>query len=183
MGSRVFLPLIAVLALGGCNKAAEPGSAGASDPAANAKAAAAAGAVHFQPGLYQSKVEIKQIDMPGMPPAVLAAMKSRMFEKPLSYCLTPEDAAKGAEAMKQRMSKGQCQFDRFSAEGGTIDSSMTCQLNGQRTMHAVAHGTFTDTGSVTSSTMDMAMGGAGNGAGKMHIEQVTTTTRTGDCPK
>ena len=178
MRSRVIL--LAALALGACNKAGNTVSAGASDPAANAKAAAA---VHFQPGLYQSKVEIKQLDMPGMPPAALTAMKSRMFEKPLSYCLTPEDAAKGAEAMKQRMSKGQCQFERFSAEGGTIDSSMTCQLNGQRTMHAVAHGTFTDTGSVTSSTMDMAMGGAGNGAGKLHIEQVTTTTRTGDCPK
>jgi hypothetical protein len=165
----IALPLIAVLSLGACNKAADPVVAGSSDPAANAKAVAAAGGVHFQPGLYQSKVEIKQLDMPGMPPAALAAIKSRMVEKPLTYCLTPEDAAKGAEAMKQRMGKGQCQFDSFNAAGGTIDSSMTCQLGGQGTMHVVAHGTFTDTGSVTASTMDMAMGGAKNGVGKMHV--------------
>lgn len=183
MRLSIALPLIAVLSLGACNKAADPGGTGSSDPAANAKAAAAASEVHFQPGLYQSKVEIKQMDMPGMPPAVVAAMKTRMFEKPLTYCLTPEDAAKGAEAMKQRMGKGQCQFDSFNATGGTIDSSMTCQLGGQGTMYAVAHGTYTDTGSITASTMDMAMGGAKNGAGKMHIEQVTTTSRVGDCTK
>ena len=179
----VFL-LITVLGLGACNRAVEPGAA-SSDAAA--KATAAAVEVHFQPGLYQSKIDIKQLDMPGMPPAVIAAMKSRMFEKPLTYCLTPEDAAKGAESMKQRMGKGQCQFDRFNAAGGTIDSSMTCQLGGKGSMHAVAHGTYTDTGSVTASTMDMAMGGAPDGAPggatKLHIEQITTTTRVGDCTK
>ena len=179
MRLSISLPLIAVLSLGACNKAADPGGTGSSDPAANAKAAAAASEVHFQPGLYQSTVEIKQMDMPGMPPAVVAAMKGRMFEKPLTYCLTPEDAAKGADAMKQRMGKGQCQFDRFNAAGGIIDSSMTCQLGDKGTMHAVAHGTYTDTGSVAASTMDMTMGGAG----KIHIEQVTTTTRVGDCTK
>ena len=183
MRLSIALPLIVVVALGACNKAADPGGTGSSDPAAAGKAAAAAGAMHFRPGLYQSKVEIKQLDMPGMPPAVLAAMKSRMLEKPLTYCLTPEDAAKGAEAMKERLGKGQCEFDSFKAEGGTMDSSMTCQLGGKGTMHAVAHGTYTETGSVTASTMDMAMGDGKSGPGKMHMEQVTTTTRIGDCTK
>ena len=172
------LPLIAMLALGACNKAADPG-----DPAGKNQAAAALDEVHFQPGLYQAKVEIKQLEMPGMPPAVVAAMKTRMFEKPLTYCLTPEDAAKGAEAMKERMAKGQCQFDRFNAVGGKIDSRMTCQLGDKGTMRAVAHGTYTATGSVTASTMDMAMAGGNSAAGKMHMEQVTTTTRVGDCTK
>lgn len=175
----LVLPLIAVLWLGACNKAADPATGAASDPAANAKAAAAVAEVHFQPGLYQSKVEIKQLDMPGLPPQVVAAMKTRMLDKPLTYCLTPEDAAKGAQAMKERMGKGQCQFDKFAAAGGTIDSEMTCQLGGKGTMHAVAHGTYTETGSVTSSSVDIAMAGAG----KMHMEQVTTTTRVGDCTK
>ena len=179
MRLSIALPLMAVLALGACNKAADPGGTGSSDPAANAKAAAAASEVHFQPGLYQSKIEIKQMDMPGMPPAVVASMKTQMAEKPLTYCLTPEDAAKGAEAMKERMGKGQCQFDSFNAAGGKIDSSMTCQLGAKGTMHAVAHGTYTATGSVTASTMDMTM----DGVGKMHMEQVTTTSRVGDCTK
>lgn len=179
MRMPVVLPLIAVLGLGACNQAAEPG-AGSGDGAAKASAAAE---LHFQPGLYQSKIDIKQLDVPGLPPPVIAMMKSKMLEKPLTYCLTPEEAAKGAEAMKQRMGKGQCQFDSFNAVGGTLNSRMTCQLGGKGTMQIEAHGTYTETGSVTASTMDMAPAGAAGAAGKMHIEQVTTTTRVGDCTK
>ena len=173
----VVLPLLAVFALEACNKGADP------DSDVAAKASAAALAIHFQPGLYQSKIDLKQLDMPGMPPQVIAAMKGRMFEKPLTYCLTPEEAAKGTEALKQRMGKGECKFDRFEASGGKLASSMTCQIGGKGTMHIEAHGTYTETGSVTASTLDMAPAGAAGAAGKMHIEQVTTTTRVGDCPK
>ena len=168
--------LISALCLTACNKA---GTA-SNDPAANAKAAADAVAdIRFQPGLYQAKVEIKQLDIPGMPPQVVAAMKTRMLGQPLTYCLTPEDAAKGAQVMKERMGKGQCQFTRFNAAGGTIESEMTCNAGGKGEMHAVTHGSYTDTGSVTASSVDVAMGPTG----KMHMEQVTTTTRVGDCTK
>ena len=176
----IVLPLIAVLCLTACNKGSAPAGSSASDPAANPKSAADAAAdIRFQPGLYQAKVDIKQFDMPGLPPQVVAAMKSRMLDKPLTYCLTPEDAAKGAHVMKERMGKGQCQFTRFNAAGGKMDSEMTCNAGGQGEMHAVAHGTYTDSGSITSSRVDVAMGPTG----KMHMEQVTTTTRIGDCPK
>ena len=178
----VVLPLIAVLGLGACNQAAERG-AGSGDAASKASAAAVAAEVHFQPGLYQSKIDIKQLEIPGMPPPVIAMMKSKMLEKPLTYCLTPEDAAKGAEAMKQRLGKGECKFDSFNAVGGKLDSRMTCQLGGKGTMQLEAHGTYTETGSVTASTMDMAPAGASGAAGKIQIEQVTTTTRIGDCTK
>ena len=78
----VVLPLIAVLGLGACNQAAERG-AGSGDAASKASAAAVAAEVHFQPGLYQSKIDIKQLEIPGMPPPVIAMMKSKMLEKPL----------------------------------------------------------------------------------------------------
>lgn len=176
----LILPLVVVLSLTACNKAGSPSGAASGDPAAYAKAAAEAAAdIHFQPGLYQAKVEIKQLDMPGLPPEVVTAMKTRMLDKPLAYCLTPQDAAKGVQVMKERMGKGQCQFDKFNASGGAMDSEMTCQMGGKGSMHAVAHGTYTDTGSVTASSVDMAMGGAS----KMHMEQVTTTIRVGDCNK
>ena len=41
------------------------------------------------------------------------------------------------------------------------------------------HGTYTDTGSVTTASVDMAM----TGVSKMHLEQVNTTTRIGECTK
>ena len=174
------VPLILALSLTACHKAGTSAGNNSGESSANANAAAeAVSDIHFQPGLYQAKVEIKQLDIPGMPPQMIAAMKSRMLGKPLSYCLTPEDAAKGAQAIKDRMGKGQCQFDRFDASGGTIDSSMTCNKGGKGEMHAASHGTYTDTGNVVASSVDVAMGPTG----KMHMEQVTTTTRVGDCTK
>ena len=52
------LPMIALLALAACNKGGAPSQSGASDPAANAKAAAVMSEMHLQPGLYASKVEV-----------------------------------------------------------------------------------------------------------------------------
>lgn len=175
----VTVSLIAVLGLSACHKAADSGAGAPSDPAAVAKALAAAQDFHMQPGLYRTTIAIKQFDMPGMPAAVVASMKQHMADKPVTYCLTLEDANKGVEALKQGMAKANCQFDSFSAAGGKLDSSVTCNFDGKGSMHAVSHGTYTDTGSVAASTAEVAMGGAG----KMRIEQVTTTTRVGDCTK
>ena len=178
----VTVSLIAILALSACHQADDSGASAAGDPAAGAKVLAAAQDFHMQPGLYRTTIDIKQFDMPGMPTAVVNAMKQSMAEKPITYCLTPEDASKGVEALKRGMAKGKCQFDSFNAAGGKLDSSLTCNFDGKGSMHAVSHGTYTDTGSVAASTAEVAMGGVGGGAGKMRIEQVTTTTRTGDCP-
>ena len=165
----IVLPLLVLLSLGACSKPADPA----------AKAAAALDEVRFKPGLYQTKVEIKQFDMPGMPPQVVAMMKSKMLAQPLTYCLTPQDAAKGAQGMKEQMGKGQCRFDKFNAAGGTMDSEMTCNSGGKGEMHMVAHGNYSDSGNVVTASVDVGTGATG----KMHMEQVTTTTRIGDCTK
>lgn len=180
MRHAIVLPLVAVLSLAACNKGgsgSEAGGAAAGGSAAD-KIAAAVSEMKIQPGLYQSTVEMKAIDMPGLPPAVAEGVKKGLAGKPLTYCITPEDAAKGIESMKQHMAKGQCQFDKFNASGGTIDNEMTCQT-GKGSMHVVGHGTYTDTGSVVASTADMS----GPGGKMMHMEQVTTTKRIGDCTK
>ncbi|MFM5917926.1 MAG: DUF3617 domain-containing protein [Novosphingobium sp.] len=184
MRYAAILPLAAALSLVACNKPGNGSDAGGSTAAGNGgslpeKVVAAATEMRLQPGLYQATVDVKAFDVPGMPPQVAAAVKSNMAGKPMTFCLSAEDAAKGVEAMKEHIGKGgKCQFNKFQASGGTIDQDMTCQM-GQGTMHVVGHGTYTDTGSVVASTADMsAPGGKG-----MHVEQVTTTKRVGDCTK
>lgn len=176
MRLSVSLTLIALIALSGCNKAAENG---AIDPAAGAKAMAAADDFHMEPGLYRTTVVLKQINVPDLPPQVSAMLKQRMIEKPITYCLTPEDATKGLEAMKERMGKGKCHFDSFNAVGGKLDSNFTCDVGGKGSMRVTSHGTYTETGSVSTASVDMTMAGAS----KMQLEQVNTTTRIGDCVK
>ena len=179
MRLSISLPLLAALALTACNKGGAPSSDAASSGGANGKAIAAVqSGLHLQPGLYSSKVEITQFDMPGVPPGALGMIKARMAEKQVTYCLTPADAARGAEAMKERMSKGKCQFGKFDAAGGQIDAVMSCQM-GTGTLKVVSKGTFTDTGTVTQGTADMTMPG-GKG---MHMATTTVTQRVGDCSK
>ncbi len=175
----IVLPLAAALALTACNKAGSgSGTATATGGSTPEQAAAALSSVHMQPGLYQAKIDIKAFDMPGMPEAVAAGVKGSMANKPMTYCLSAEDAAKGAEAMKAHMAKGKCQFNKFDVAGGTVDTAMSCQL-GKGTLTAVGKGTYTDTGTVVASTSDMTMGGGR----KIHIEEVVTTTRVADCTK
>ena len=176
MRPPVSLAMIALLALSACNKAPENGAA---DPAAGAKALAAADNFQMQPGLYRTTIDLKQINVPDLPPQVLAMLKQRMVEQPITYCITPADAAKGLEAMKERLGKGKCQFDSFNAAGGKLDANFTCDMGGKGSMKVASHGSYTDTGSVTTASVDMAMAGVN----KMHLEQVNTTTRIGDCTK
>lgn len=173
------LPLIAALSVTACNKGGTSSDTAAGNGGSiPERAAAALSSVHLQPGLYQAKIDIKALDMPGMPEAVAAGVKGSMANKPMTYCLSAEDAAKGAEAMKEHMAKGKCQFNRFDVAGGTIDTAMSCQM-GNGTLTATGHGTYTDTGTVVASTSDMTMAGGR----KMHIEEVVTTTRVGDCTR
>ena len=133
----------------------------------------------MQPGLYRTTVDLKQIQVPDLPPQILAMLKQRMAEKPITYCVTPEDAAKGLDALKERLGKGKCQFERFDAAGGTLDAAFTCDVGGKGSMKVASHGTYTETGSVSTASVDMTMAGVS----KMHLEQVNTTTRVGDCTK
>ena len=176
MRRPVALAMITLLALSACNKAPKNG---AGDPAAGAKAMAAADDFHIQPGLYRTTIDLKEINVPDLPPQVLAMMKQRMMEKPITYCVTPEDAAKGLDAMKNQLGKGKCQFDSFNAADGKLDANFTCDVGGKGSMKVASHGNYTDTGSVTTASVDMAMAGVS----KMHLEQVNTTTRIGDCTK
>ncbi|MFM5895843.1 MAG: DUF3617 domain-containing protein [Novosphingobium sp.] len=178
MRIAIVLPLAAALSLAACNKAGGGSDAGGGSGSMPEKVAAAVSEMKIQPGLYQATVDIKAVDMPGLPPAVLDGVKKGMAGKPLTYCISAEDAAKGIAAMKEHMAKGKCQFDKFDAANGTIDQSMTCQM-GKGTMHVIGHGTYTDAGSVVASTTDMS----GPGGKTMHLEQVTTTKRVGDCTK
>jgi hypothetical protein len=102
-----------------------------------------AAAAQVTPGQWETTVTIKSMDMPGAPPQVAQMMKSRMAGgKPTrtSYCVTPEQAAKGPQEMlKQNPS---CRFTKFSMAGGKIATEMTCKQDGG-TMTAKSSGSYT----------------------------------------
>jgi len=175
MRKSLIVPIaLSALALGACSKQAATTDAPAQ---ANADKAAAEMAFRFSPGQYRTTIEVTDFAMPGMPPQAETQMKA-MFAKAASqeYCLKPEDAAKGIEAMKENMAKGDCKFDKFEASGGTVSSAFTCKSDGME-MHSTSQGTYSDTGSQVAIKADMK---APDGK-TMHIEQTVKTERIGDC--
>lgn len=87
-----------------------------------------AGESFVRPGLWESKVVIEQLDMPGIPPEMAANMKKMMAEdqaRSSKSCLTPEDVKKPKEDFFAGKNKG-CRYDRFTMGGGKIDAVMRC---------------------------------------------------------
>lgn len=134
------------------------------------------------PGQYKQTMEIKKIDVPGMPPEAAGQMKAMMEKSQVrEFCLTREDSEKGFRDMFKDMGKrdGQCTWARFDVSGGQIDAQMECQsTEGGKGVIKLA-GTVSETGSDV--TMDMDMSGARQPMGNMKMTMHMTTQRLGDC--
>lgn len=180
---------LAPLALAACssNEAVEADSSGAevADAAPEGMGteeivAAMKDGVRPLPGQYSSKVELVDLDMPGMPADQLGQMKSMMagsMAKVTSYCLTKEQAEKGFEEMA-RNAQDNCKVESFDVDGGKFSGRMRCSGEGSEgTM------TMTGTGTETGSDMQMAMdmNSASLPGGKMAMKMHVTTQRIGDC--
>ncbi|MBA4160567.1 MAG: hypothetical protein C0515_00450 [Novosphingobium sp.] len=177
MRTTIALLALSSFALAACGQSGSDSSAPVQSVEPGKSAAEVA--FQFQPGQYRTTIKINKFDIPGVPAAALERMKGAMG-KPIemTYCMSPEKAAMGTEAMKENMAKGKCQFEKFEAWGGTVDSVMVCDSEGMK-IRSTSHGTYSPTGSLITATGDMA----GPGGQKTHVEQTITMERTGDCVK
>jgi hypothetical protein len=170
------LTILGALALGACGKSA-PEQSQAATGGGDPMEAAAEMAFRFEPGQYRTTISFQKIEIPGMPAAAAEQMKAAMSKSTSSeHCITPESAAKGVEAMKEHMGKGDCKFEKFDARGGKVDTVFSCQVGQGMAMRAVSQGTYTPTDSKIDAKVDMTGPGGG-----MHLEQTMTTTRIGNC--
>lgn len=125
---------------------------------------AAAAHAQVQPGQWESTVTVQSVDMPGAPPQVAAMMNGKTTRQ--TYCITPEQAAKGPQEMLKQSPS--CRFTKYSMTGGVLSTAMTCSQNGG-TMTVEANGKYSPTSfSVTSTAvmsgkMSMRMTSASNG--------------------
>ena len=168
---------LSLLALGACGQSASDDQSGGGK-AKSALENAGQIAFQMQPGKYRTTMAIQKIEIPGMPPQMAEQMKAMMSKAASAEsCVTPDAAKRGLEVMKEQMAKGKCQFEKFEARGGTLDTAFTCQSGQGLTMKAVSHGTFSPTGSQVQVVGDMA----GPGGKTMHVEHTVTTERIGEC--
>ena len=128
-----------------------------------------------EPGLWQSKVTVVDMNIPGIPPQYAAKMKQQMAEhrnESSKHCIKPEDVKKPKEDF---FGAGKsCRYDHFTMGGGKIDMQMVCKEEGStQTMNA--SGTYTP----TSYSMDMSSTGTGDE--KMSMKMHVDSQRVGEC--
>ncbi len=129
-----------------------------------------------QPGLWQSKVTVQEMNIPGMPPQMAQQMKQRMAEsrnESSKHCIKPEDVKKPKEDFFG--ADRSCRYGHFAMGGGKIDIAMTCRQENM-TQTTTANGSYTP----TTYSLDVASIGTGPQQGmtmKMHVD----SQRIGEC--
>ena len=168
-----------ILCLAACNKGPEVNLHNATaNQVSNAvqQSGMMSGDSMVEPGLWQSKVTVLQMDVPGMPPQYAAKMKQEIAaqrNESSKHCIKPEDVKKPKEDFFG--ADKSCRYDHFTMGGGRIDVQMVCrQENMTQTTNM--------TGSYTPTTyaLDMTSNGSGPQQGmtmKMHVD----AQRIGQC--
>jgi Protein of unknown function (DUF3617) len=131
-----------------------------------------------EPGLWQSKVTVLEMNIPGMPAGFADKMKQSMAEhqqESSKHCLTKEDVKKPKEGFFAGQDKS-CHYAHFTMGGGKMDIQMVCDMQG-----AAQTTDMTGSYTPTSYSMDMSSHGrAGDEKGmvmKMHVD----SQRVGEC--
>jgi hypothetical protein len=177
---RYSIALIAcALPLTACSKGPTVHEENASVAEVQREIAQAGGTGSFvRPGLWESKVTIEEMTMPGMPAEMASQMKglSGQIEAQQS-CLTPEEAKRPKEDFFAGENKN-CRYDRFTMAGGKIDAVMKCT-------EERASQTMTMQGDYTGDTYNMRMsmkaeGGEGPVNG-MTMRMRVDARRVGEC--
>lgn len=132
----------------------------------------------IEPGLWQSKVIIQEMNIPGMPAQFADKMKQSMAEhrqQSNTHCLTPADVKKPKEDFFAGGDKS-CRYDRFTMGAGKINIAMVCREEGATQTTNMA-GSYTP----TSCSMDVSSSGSGGAQGAMTMKMHVDSSRVGDC--
>jgi hypothetical protein len=132
----------------------------------------------IEPGEWESKVTVQEMNIPGMPPQYAAKMKQMMAsneQRTSKHCVTKDDVKKPKEDFFG--ADKSCHYEHFTMGGGRIDVQMACKEEGSTQTTKLA-------GSYTPTTYALDMSSVGIGGGmqngmtmKMHVE----AQRVGEC--
>lgn len=131
-----------------------------------------------EPGLWQSKVTVQEMTVPGIPAAYAARMKQAMAahqERASTHCLTKDDVKKPKEDFFAGQNKS-CHYAHFTMGGGKIDIQMVCQER-DITQTTNMTGSYTP----TSYAMDMSSSGSGGAQKGMSMKMHVDAQRVGEC--
>lgn len=130
-----------------------------------------------EPGLWQSKVTVLEMNIPGMPPKYADKMKQSIAEHrndTSKHCITAAEVKKPKEDFFG--ADKSCRYEHFTMGGGRIDIAMVCKQEGF-TQNTSMSGTYTP----TSYSMDMSSNGSGGPEQGMTMKMHVDSQRIGEC--
>lgn len=130
-----------------------------------------------EPGLWQSKVTVLEMNVPGMPAQYADKMKTSLAEHrndTNKHCITAADVKKPKEDFFG--ADKSCRYDHFTMGGGKIDIAMVCKQEGL-TQNMNLSGTYTP----TTYSMDMSSKGSGGPEQGMTMKMHVDSQRIGEC--
>ena len=131
----------------------------------------------IEPGLWQSKVTVLDMNIPGIPPEYAAKMKQSMAahrNEANSHCIKPEDVKKPKEEFFG--GDKSCRYEHFTMGSGKIDIQMVCKQEGMTQTTSMA-GTYTP----TDYSMDVSSSGSGGQQSGMSMKMHVDSKRIGEC--
>lgn len=173
----LILIAAAATALGAGNREPKVDAKNATPEEVAAKVAASGvDKVMMRPGLWQSKVTIGEVNVPGAPPEMSAAMSGRTSEE-RTYCLSEAEAKKPGENFFAG-NKNECRYDHFTMDGGKIDAAMRC-THEQMTQLVNFKGTYTP--EAYQMAMDTKVEGGPREMAGMSMSMKVDSKRVGEC--
>lgn len=146
------------------------------------------GPAQRQPGLWETKAKITQLQITGGAPEIQARANAQVGqERTQNECLTPEQARDPLAQMRAMMAQqgptANCTFSDQVFTGGVINIRGRCPAAGGGSAEIALTGTFTET--TMTATMNVTAQGQPDpsmgGATGMRITAETSGRRTGDC--
>jgi len=174
---HVLLIAVAAATLGACNREPKVDAKDATPEEVAAKVKEAGmDQITIRPGLWQSKVTINKVEVPGAPPEMAAAMQGKTSEE-RTYCLTPEEAKKPNENFFAG-NRDECRYDHFTMSGGKIDAAMRC-THEQMTQQIDFAGSYTP--DAYQMAMDTKVAGGPREMAGMSMSMRVESKRVGEC--
>ena len=130
-----------------------------------------------QPGLWQSKVTVQEMNIPGLPAEYADKMKQNMAAHQNDtnrHCIKPEDVKRPKEDFFG--ADKSCKYDHFTMGAGKIDVAMVCHRD-ETTQNMKISGSYTP----TTYSIDTAMSGTGGREGGMSMKMHVDAQRVGEC--
>lgn len=142
----------------------------------------AARQVRFQPGEWETRVEVLDIQLAGVPEGAAARLGQALKAQAQSatrHCLTAEDANKPQAEMLTGGVNNRCRFRRFSMSDGRMQGKLVCAGGpGGGEMTIETDGRFTATSFAMQSALQTGSGGA---APAMTMKMQVNGRRLGAC--